>query len=35
MICFIAAALIAVLSAAGFVHAFMTGPDEVVLGGGK
>ncbi len=35
MICFIAAALIAVLSAAGFVHAFLTSPDKVVLGSGK
>ena len=35
VVCFIVAGLIAVLSAAGFVHAFLTKPDEVVLGGGK
>ena len=35
LVCFIVAGLIMVLSAAGFVHAFMTGPDEVVLGSGK
>jgi hypothetical protein len=32
-ICFIVAGLIMVLSVAGFVHAFLTGPDKVVLGG--
>lgn len=35
LVCFIVAGLIAVLSAAGFVHAFLTKPDEVVLGGGR
>ena len=35
LVCFIVAGLIAVLSAAGFVHAFLAKPDEVVLGGGK
>jgi hypothetical protein len=35
MICFVTAALILVLSAAGLVHAFLAGPDKVVLGGGK
>lgn len=34
-VCFIVAALIMVLSAAGFAHAFLTGSDKVVLGGGK
>jgi hypothetical protein len=34
-ICFIVAGLIMVLSAAGFVHAFLAGPDKVVLGGGN
>lgn len=34
-ICFVVAALIMVLSAAGFAHAFLTGSDKVVLGGGK
>jgi hypothetical protein len=35
LVCFIVAGLIAVLSAAGFVHAFLTGPDKVVLAGGS
>ncbi len=35
MVCFIVAALVMVLSAAGFVHAFMAGPDEVVLRGAE
>ncbi len=35
MVSFTVAALILVLSAAGFVHAFRAGPDEVVLGGAK
>jgi hypothetical protein len=35
LVCFIVAGVILALSGAGFVHAFMTGPDEVVLGGGK
>jgi hypothetical protein len=35
IVCFIVAGLIMVLSAAGFVHAVMTGPDKAVLGGVK
>lgn len=35
LVCFIVAGLIMILSAAGLVHAFLTGPDEVVLGSGK
>jgi hypothetical protein len=35
MICFVVAGLIVVLSVAGFVHAFMTRPDEMVVGGAK
>ena len=34
LVCFIVAGLIMVLSAAGFIHAFLTGPDKVVLGSG-
>ncbi len=33
LVCFLAAALLLVLSIAGFVHAFRTPKDEVVLGG--
>jgi hypothetical protein len=35
MVCFILAAMLAILSAAGFVHALLPGSDKVVLGGGQ
>ena len=35
LVCFIVAGVILALSAAGFVHAFLTKPDVMVLGGGK